>query len=160
MRWTSVHDFIVPTHEGSHSAWLPWDTFTFMFHYQQFHNWLKKLFHTHGCFKIHGIPRPSLIQIMSCCLTSAKPLSELMLEIVNWTLGIKFHWNFNQYTTIFIQQNACENVICKVPSISSWCQCVKLHVWLNLIRYKAGGRLNKKDGLTRYGNSHVKDKTS
>ena len=25
---------------------------------------------------------------------------------------------------------------------------------------KVGGRLNKKDGLTRYGNSHVKDKTS
>ena len=24
----------------------------------------------------------------------------------------------------------------------------------------AGGRLNKKDGLTRYGGSHVKDKTS
>ena len=23
-----------------------------------------------------------------------------------------------------------------------------------------GGRLNKKDSLTRYGNSHVKDKTS
>ena len=23
-----------------------------------------------------------------------------------------------------------------------------------------GGRLNKKDGLSRYGNSHVKDKTS
>ena len=23
-----------------------------------------------------------------------------------------------------------------------------------------GGRLNKKDGLTRYGNSHVEDKTS
>ena len=25
---------------------------------------------------------------------------------------------------------------------------------------KLGGRLNKKDGLTRYGDSHVKDKTS
>ena len=25
---------------------------------------------------------------------------------------------------------------------------------------EAGGRLNKKDGLTRYGDSHVKDKTS
>ena len=25
---------------------------------------------------------------------------------------------------------------------------------------QSGGRLNKKDGLTRYGNSHVKDKTS
>ena len=27
-------------------------------------------------------------------------------------------------------------------------------------RAPVGGRLNKKDGLTRYGNSHVKDKTS
>ena len=26
--------------------------------------------------------------------------------------------------------------------------------------FESGGRLNKKDGLTRYGNSHVKDKTS
>ena len=26
--------------------------------------------------------------------------------------------------------------------------------------YPTGGRLNKKDGLTRYGDSHVKDKTS
>ena len=25
---------------------------------------------------------------------------------------------------------------------------------------KAGGCLNKKDGLTRYGDSHIKDKTS
>ena len=28
------------------------------------------------------------------------------------------------------------------------------------LRQDPGGRLNKKDGLTRYGNSHVKDKTS
>ena len=27
-------------------------------------------------------------------------------------------------------------------------------------RQRPGGRLDKKDGLTRYGNSHVKDKTS
>ena len=35
-------------------------------------------------------------------------------------------------------------------------------MWLiNLHPLKtAGGRLNKKDGLTRYGDSHVKDKTS
>ena len=31
---------------------------------------------------------------------------------------------------------------------------------LSHIAKDAGGRLNKKDGLTRYGNSHVKDKTS
>ena len=35
-------------------------------------------------------------------------------------------------------------------------------VWLALGRgpCRPGGRLNKKDGLTRYGDSHVKDKTS
>ena len=31
---------------------------------------------------------------------------------------------------------------------------------IKLNRKKPGGRLNKKDGLTRYGDSHVKDKTS
>ena len=29
-----------------------------------------------------------------------------------------------------------------------------------LLQHLPGGRLNKKDGLTRYGDSHVKDKTS
>ena len=29
-----------------------------------------------------------------------------------------------------------------------------------LLKLHPGGRLNKKDGLTRYGDSHVKDKTS
>ena len=28
------------------------------------------------------------------------------------------------------------------------------------INFQSGGRLNKKDGLSRYGDSHVKDKTS
>ena len=36
----------------------------------------------------------------------------------------------------------------------SWNSACKKHPM------KPGGRLNKKDGLTRYGNSHVKDKTS
>ena len=31
---------------------------------------------------------------------------------------------------------------------------------VGLLYWYSGGRLNKKDGLTRYGNSHVKDKTS
>ena len=31
---------------------------------------------------------------------------------------------------------------------------------ISILRRGPGGRLNKKDGLTRYGNSHVKDKTS
>ena len=32
--------------------------------------------------------------------------------------------------------------------------------WLDKFERVPGGRLNKKDGLTRYGDSHVKDKTS
>ena len=31
---------------------------------------------------------------------------------------------------------------------------------MNTSDLESGGRLNKKDGLTRYGDSHVKDKTS
>ena len=31
---------------------------------------------------------------------------------------------------------------------------------LKSIPKSSGGRLNKKDGLTRYGDSHAKDKTS
>ena len=36
------------------------------------------------------------------------------------------------------------------------------HTWKDglYIETDPGGRLNKKDGLTRYGDSHVKDKTS
>ena len=35
-------------------------------------------------------------------------------------------------------------------------------IWFDIARpvWEAGGRLNKKDGPTRYGDSHVKDKTS
>ena len=33
-------------------------------------------------------------------------------------------------------------------------------VLYNFVNKIPGGRLNKKDGLTRYGDSHVKDKTS
>ena len=35
-----------------------------------------------------------------------------------------------------------------------------LREWFIYFRKTPGGRLNKKDGLTRYGDSHVKDKTS
>ena len=33
-------------------------------------------------------------------------------------------------------------------------------MWWYIDKIWPGGRLNKKDGLTRYGDSHVKDKTS
>ena len=43
----------------------------------------------------------------------------------------------------------------RVVSDLSWCICLQLCCY-----ELTGGRLNKKDGLTRYGDSHVKDKTS
>ena len=46
----------------------------------------------------------------------------------------------------FMNLRACVHVCLCV------CDCSKM--------WYPGGRLNKKDGLTRYGNSHVKDKTS
>ena len=52
----------------------------------------------------------------------------------------------------------------KVSSAKRRPFCLGLNVLRNymfaLITIRSGGRLNKKDGLTRYGNSHVKDKTS
>ena len=44
---------------------------------------------------------------------------------VNWTTRNKFQWNFNQNTTIFIKENAFENVVCKVSTIFTRPQCLK-----------------------------------
>ena len=41
-----------------------------------------------------------------------------------------------------------------------YCGLVSIVLLLSPLGPVPGGRLNKKDGLTRYGNSHVKDKTS
>ena len=46
-----------------------------------------------------------------------------------------------------MQENVFQNVVCEIAA-----------KWLPF--HSPGGRLNKKDGLTRYGDSHVKDKTS
>ena len=40
-------------------------------------------------------------------------------NIVNWTLSNKFQWNLNDNSYIFIQENASENVACKMASILS-----------------------------------------
>ena len=48
------------------------------------------------------------------------------LNIVNWTLGNKLQWHFNQSSHIFFQENALENVVWKMSAILSQPQCVKL----------------------------------
>ena len=51
-------------------------------------------------------------------------------NIVNWTLRNKVQWNCKQNSCIFIQENACENVVWKMAAILSRPQCVKaIHVY-------------------------------
>ena len=45
-------------------------------------------------------------------------------NIVNWILGNKLQWNFNQNVDIFIQENAFENVVWEMLAILSGPQCV------------------------------------
>ena len=46
-------------------------------------------------------------------------------NIVNFSLRNKFQWNFNRNSSIFIQENAFENVVCQMASILSRPQWVK-----------------------------------
>ena len=48
-------------------------------------------------------------------------------NVVNWTLGNKLQWNFNQNSNICIEKNTLENVVCEMLFISSRPQCVKLY---------------------------------
>ena len=43
---------------------------------------------------------------------------------VNWTLGKWLQWNFNWNSYIFIEENALENVVCKMAAILFQLQCV------------------------------------
>ena len=61
---------------------------------------------------------------MACRLNGAKPLSEPMQNIVNWTLGNKLQRNFNRNSNIFIEENTYENFVCGMLFISSRPQCV------------------------------------
>ena len=56
---------------------------------------------------------------MACRLIGAKPYINQCCIIVNWTLANIFQWKFNQNTTIFIEEIACENVVCEMVSILS-----------------------------------------
>ena len=60
-----------------------------------------------------------------------RPISKPMV-LVNWTHGNKFHWTFNQMTTIFIHDNYVENV-CKMTAVLFWLQCVEYRTLVQLM---------------------------
>ena len=55
----------------------------------------------------------------------------------NWTLGNKLQWNRNRNLYIFIQENACENVVWKMAAILSRTQCVN-HTYGNSVYWSTG----------------------
>ena len=61
----------------------------------------------------------TLVQIMACRLVGAEPLSEPMLEYCYWTLRNNLQENCSRNSYIFIQENAFENVVCKMADILS-----------------------------------------
>ena len=63
---------------------------------------------------------------MACSLDGAKPLSEPMLEYVDWTLRNKLPCTFNRNSNIFIQENALEDVVCEMAFILSRPQCANI----------------------------------
>ena len=61
----------------------------------------------------------AVLQIMTCHLFGAKPLSKQMLGYCNWTLRDKIQWNFNLNKKIFSDEKAFEYTICKMAAILS-----------------------------------------
>ena len=68
-------------------------------------------------------------------------LERLWLHLIFVRTGLDKNINWYTYADFILEDSSSSNF------------------YLNNIT-TAGGRLNKKDGLTRYGDSHVKDKTS
>ena len=49
------------------------------------------------------------------------------LVIVNWAIGSKLQWNCTHNKTLFIYQNAPENIVCEMVAILSWVRGVDMH---------------------------------
>ena len=69
-------------------------------------------------------PKPSLDLIMGW--SAPNHYQNQCWNIVNWTPRNKLQWKFNRNSYIFNQENALENVVCKMAAILSGPQCVKM----------------------------------
>ena len=70
------------------------------------------------CSLIHYV-RVRHVCVSKICVISPSQYLYQCWNIVDWTLGTKLQWNFNRNQYVFIQENAFDNVICKMLSISS-----------------------------------------
>ena len=69
----------------------------------------------------YGVTKPgsAFVQIMACCLFSAKQLPKQCWVIVKWTLMNKVQWNFNPNIEFDIHENTSENIVCEMTAILS-----------------------------------------
>ena len=79
-------------------------------------------------------------------------INHILLSVLKATLAKKISFRFD---------HAFPKFNCNVPEFIMLVD-ISSSNYLRLLTLSpaSGGRLNKKDGLTRYGDSHVKDKTS
>ena len=61
----------------------------------------------------------SLVQVMACHLFGAKPLPERMLAYYQLDPWEQLKGNLNQNTKLFIDEDAFQNIFCKVAAILS-----------------------------------------
>ena len=64
---------------------------------------------------------------MACRLVGAKPISEPMRDIIYWAPRNKHQCNFNQNSSISIQENQVENLVWEMASVLSRPSCVKVN---------------------------------
>ena len=75
------------------------------------------------------------------CMAQSHYLNQCW-NIVNWTLGNKFQWNFNLTSNIVIQENAFEYGVCKIVALlSEASMCWLLVVGIDILLYFIPGEL-------------------
>ena len=106
---------------------------------------------TAQCFILMLKPKSSELYCVSKYCTS-KLSTMLINESHKHISMINFNFEYRIFYTIFFRP--WRIMISKKLSLTMSVSSIDINI------VPPGGRLNKKDGLTRYGNSHVKDKTS
>ena len=101
--------------------------------------------------------------ITECIKQLALAMSDFMLFLITGRVNEWPQWNVWNWLTDCNHSGSWQGIITGGKVETNW-------IFYNLIKCSSnehflklrdpGGRLNKKDGLTRYGDSHVKDKTS
>ena len=61
----------------------------------------------------------ALVQIMLVASSAPSQYQNQCYVVVNWTLGNKLQWHFNQNVKLFVHENASENIVCEMVAILS-----------------------------------------